>query len=80
MSIDFKRFLVEQPDVTRAEVTDAMWADLGRRMHDNIMDDRFVMAVVSAFLAASNPPPGIAPNRFAANKIRAFIFSGTVAR
>jgi hypothetical protein len=49
-------------------------------MYENIMDERFVMAVVTSFLAAANPPAGIPPNQFAALRLRAYLFSGTIAQ
>ena len=80
MPFDFKALLEGIAPQLKRDNDEMMWAYLGRRMYDNIMDERFTMAVVTTFLAAANPPAGIAPNQFAARRLRAYILSGTIAR
>jgi hypothetical protein len=81
MPFDFRKLLTETPDPQLKRDHDEMlWGYLGRRIYENIMDERFVMAVVTSFLAAANPPAGIPPNRFAALRLRAYLFSGTIAQ
>jgi hypothetical protein len=78
---DFKQLLVEKPDPQLMEEhNEATWAYIGQRLYNNVMDEKFVMAVVTSFLASANPPPGMQPNQFAARKLRTFIFSGTITR
>lgn len=79
MPFDFKKLLTATPDPQLKRDHDEMlWAYLGRRVYQNIMDERFVMAVVTSFLV--KPPAGIPPNRFAALRLRAYLFSGTIAQ
>ena len=78
--VDFRRFLLEQPDVDRREVTDQMWADMGRRMYQNLMDEKFVKALVNAQLAAVNNGKNEPVHQGIARRIRAFIFSGTISQ
>lgn len=81
MPFDFQKLLTEAPDPQLKRDNDEMlWAQMGRRMYSNVMDERFVLAVVTSFLAAANPPAGMLPNQFAARKIRAYLFSGTIAQ
>lgn len=79
MGFDFKTLLTLAPDAsTKAEVTDQMWADFGRRVYANLLDEKFIKAVVHAQLAAAANAQVEPVPQSIARRIRAYLFSGTI--
>lgn len=78
MTYDFKQLLTEKPDpALMKDHNDAAWADFGRRVHANLMSERYITAVNTACISAG---PSAQPVHHIAARIRAFIFSGTIAQ
>lgn len=57
--------------------SDAAWADFGRRVHANMMSDRWLTAVNTAMVAANSSAQ---PVHHIARCLRAFVFSGAITR
>jgi hypothetical protein len=78
---DFKVLLTAAPEQQLVkDHNDAAWADFGRRVHANLMDERFVKAVVTAQLAAVSNGRNEPVQHGIARRIRAFILSGAITR
>jgi hypothetical protein len=75
---DFKAMLTAplDPDL-QMEKAELAWAVFGRRMHQHMMNERFVTAVTTAVLAGIGMRE---PGRHTAACIRAYLLTGTITR
>ena len=80
-TFDFDRLrrqamLASPNDPLVKELAEDQWADFGRRVHANLLHERFVRQLVLALMACEGQPE---PQLMIASKLRAYLVTGALS-